>query len=283
MTLTVVALAAVKPKMACVCHQFSESDGEYVLSSECGFTCKDVSAAADCAIGSAGQIWAGSRPQVKLTQNSTCADFKGKKPASSAIPKNEYLWPTDKTENLKAVKAVHDAAPDVLQSVKPVAGTFIIMLTQISIACDPNMPGCTHESVVNGDRMKRIKDKLTQIQQDGGNFCGEVTGELRFLNMMICNLSPHCTKWIAQQPEIDSIEPDGVVELTDPVPEEDNIVGTTGAAVVVASSISTPKSMPVAAAVEDTPLPFTLPEKYAAAKPSLRGTAFTQSTSDPRR
>lgn len=137
--------------------------------------------------------------------------MKGAKAKKAKKTTNKYAWPLNSTDNLKKIQAVHAAAPGVLLASAPVAGRFIVMLTRVQIACAASNPGCKQSWKVNEERMHAVVEALEKHKGEageGGEFCGEVVSQLKFLNMMVCNLGPSCTKWMAQLPAIENIEPD---------------------------------------------------------------------------
>jgi len=227
--------------VACSCQGFDERDGAVIDSTDCwasGVSCKDVKSESDCVVAS-GMVWAGSQPLTEMHNGKLCADFKspnGDRPESvdesdvvesnpgvveAGIPAaeaNDMGWPKDKTQNMEIVEEVHNLAPGVFATNAPVDGTFIVVLTEISTACDPGSAGCDPAYEINEKRMNNIETQMKEMQSRMGSesFCGEVVSSMRFLNMMVCNLSPTCTKWMAQLRDIDSIEPDGTVSTAEP-------------------------------------------------------------------
>lgn len=214
--------------IACSCHSFDQRDGRMIASSECGFSCKDVGADSDCALPS-DMMWGGIRPTVEMHGGKTCADLliaesSDESPNSAPAAEetalaeaNAHGWPKNAEQNVEIVEEVHNLMPGVLEASGPVTGSFIIVLTPISIAGSDEPAYKVNERRMK-DIEKQLEEKQAEVQAKNGAkaFCGEVVHSMQFLNMMSCNLSPDCTKWMAQLRDVELIEPDGVVSAQEP-------------------------------------------------------------------
>jgi len=196
-TATAAVMGMASSEMACVCKSY-DNNGNSVDSNACGFACKDVEDESSCTLSS-DLVWAGIPPTVQLKKDQACADLQ-------AGPKNKYDWPIDVNKNKEFVEEVHAIAPGVLETQDAVEGTFVVVLTD-RIASSLDEP----TYVLNGKRMDNLENQLTHMSQSSKTFCGQVTSKMKHINMMACNLSPSCVMWMAQQSEVQLIEPDGVV------------------------------------------------------------------------
>lgn len=136
---------------------------------------------------------------------------------------NVYGWPTNAAQNFQIVEEVHNRTPGILKANGPslLTGSFMIMLTPISEArCigGSDEPACKANEMRKKNIEKQLEEKQAEVQAKNGAkaFCGEVVHSMQFLNMMSCNLSPDCTKWMAQLRDVELIEPDGVVSAQEP-------------------------------------------------------------------
>jgi len=160
---------------------------------------------------------------------------------------NPYLWPQPQAENREAVKELRDSAPGVVADLgEPVGGSFIVVLTDVSTACEPSSPGCLQPYEVSQKRISAISRQLERLQTSVGNetFCGEVTGELSYLNMMTANLSPKCAIWVAQLRDVAGLEPDSTISTYDSGFEGDAEVDDFGFSVGVGAVETSNKDTP---------------------------------------
>lgn len=222
--------------IACSCHSFDPQNGGNIASSECGFSCKDVDFGFECTLPS-DMTWGGIRPTVEMHRGKTCDDlltassdeqgtplgidespYPGPAAGGGALSEaNEHGWPKNAEQNVEIVEEVHDLMPGVLEANGPVTGSFIIVLTPIIVA-GANEPAYKANERRMKNIEKQLQEKQAEVQAKKGAkaFCGEVVHSMQFLNMMSCNLSPECTKWMAQLRDVELIEPDGIVTAQEP-------------------------------------------------------------------